>query len=215
LDEVHYLYWINHSLPVLLIGHIPEYDITIWEYVDKTTVKETVKGRKIDIPKVNLLTDSSSKYQIAEIITSKSLDGKITKLFFDKELMKFIKCGSKIIIYTEEWHNKTLGRGPFQVILIEGGKEDIVRKWQSFYTYSLEELIEKTFPWADFGIDVDYYDRNFNKSVYDIYSQGWLETHKIYPYHIKSKEVGLYRINLTLNKIGNAFLDLADYLDKQ
>lgn len=215
LDETHYLYWMNHSLPVLLIGHIPEYEITIWQYVDKNTVEETKKGWKIEIPKSNLLTDLTSKYQIKEIITSKSLDGKITKLFFDKELMKFIKDGGIINIYTEVWHNKTLGRGPFKVILIEGVKEDIVREWKSFYTLTLEELIEKTFPWADFGIDVAYYDENFDESVLAIYPQGWLDTQKIYPYDVLEGEIGLYRINLTLNKIGNGFLDLEEYLDKK
>lgn len=213
LDETHYQYWINHSLPVLLVGHIPETKTTIWQYIEKSTVEKTKKGWKVDIPKENDLSESSSKYRIEEIITSKSLDGKVTKLFFDKELMKFIKNGGKINVYTEEWHNKSLGRGPFAVLLIEDGKEDIVREWKSFYTYSLEDLIAQTFPWADFGIDKEYYEENFDESVFDVYSQGWLDTHKIYPFKVMDGEVGFYRINLILNKIGNGFLDLEEYLE--
>tara|TARA_R100000935_G_scaffold53874_1_gene82067 strand:- start:19 stop:891 length:873 start_codon:yes stop_codon:yes gene_type:complete len=213
LNDTHYKYWINHSLPVLIVGHIPEYDMTIWEFIDKNNVEKTPKGWKIEIVKENQLDGELSVYQISDIIKSKTINAKVNKLHFDKELMKHIRDGGKINIYTEEWHNKSLGRGPFKVILIdEDGNENYVREWSSFYTYKLDELIQKYFPWADFGIDFEFYEENFEDSVFEIYSQGWLDTHKIYPYKVLSGEVGEYRINLKLNKIGKSFLELEEYL---
>lgn len=212
LDETHFDYWTNHSLPVLLVGHLPEKETTIWQHVTKTNVEKTKRGWKIDIPKSQELTKSHSIYQITDIIETKSLDGKIAKLFFDKELMQFLKDGGKINLYTEEWHNKSLGRGPFKIILIKDKREEIVREWNLFYTYGLEDLFEKLFPWASFENDKEFYESNFHKSVFDVYSQGWLYEHKIFPYRVLAAEVGLYRIDLKLNKFGKAFLELEDYL---
>ncbi|MBK9631967.1 MAG: DUF4365 domain-containing protein [Saprospiraceae bacterium] len=216
LDETHYNYWVNHSLPVILIGHIPERNITLWQYVDRNNVEKTTKGWKIEIPKENDLTDiSRSKYQITEILNSKSLNGKITKLRLDRNLIKYISEGGKVNIYTQEWHNKSLGRGPFKIILIDkNGNEEIVREWNRFYTSKLEDLIEKNFPWADIEVDKDYYDKNFHNSYYGVYTDYYKLTNKIFPFNVLSGEVSEYRINLKLNKIGLAFIDLEDYLEK-
>lgn len=215
LDKIHYNYWINHSLPVILIAHMPQKKITLWQYVEKNNVKKTSKGWKIDIPKQNHLTDSKSKYQIADIINSKSLDGKITKLKLDSNLMKYINKGGKVNVYTQEYHNKSLGRGPFKIILIDkDGNEEIVREWQRFYTYTLEDLLEKYFPWAHIEIDKDFYEENFDDSYYDVYTDKYKTDHTIYPYKVLSGEVSEYRINLKLNKIGTAFMDLEEYLEK-
>lgn len=215
LDEVHYNYWINHSLPVLLIAHMPEKHITLWQYVERNSVEKTSKRWKIKIPKENDLTNMISKYKITEIINSKSLNGKITKLRLDSQLIKYISNGGKVNLFTQEWHNKSLGRGPFTVILIDKeGKEEVVREWQRFYTYKLEDLVEKNFPWADIEIDEDFYEENFDDSFYDVYTDAYKLNHKIYPYMVHYGEVSDYRINLKLNKIGRAFMDLEEYLEK-
>jgi hypothetical protein len=78
----------------------------------------------------------------------------------------------------------------------------------------LEDLVEKNFPWADIEIDEDFYKKNFHYSYYDIYTDLYKLTHKIYPYKVLSGEVSEYRINLKLNKIGLAFIDLEEYLEK-
>lgn len=213
LDETHYRYWINHSLPVLLVGHLPEQNLSIWQYIDKQSVAQTKKGWKVTLPKTNSLAANQAQYRIEEIMVAKTPNGKLNKLILDRELMHFLQEGNKINICTQEWHNKSLGRGPFKVLLIKDGAEDVVREWSSYYTYSLEELITRTFPWADAENDPEFYEENFDDSVLAVYSQGWLDSHRLYPYEIYSGEVGAYRINLTLNKTGRAFLDLTDYFD--
>ncbi|RZJ95474.1 MAG: DUF4365 domain-containing protein [Hymenobacter sp.] len=213
LDETHYRYWMNHSLPVFLIGHLPERNLSIWQYIDKQCVVQTKKGWKVILPKNNSLADTQARYRIEEIVVAKTPNGKLTKFLLDRELMRFLQEGNKINIRTQEWHNKSLVRGPFKVLLIKDGDEDVVREWSSYYTYSLEELIARTFPWADAENDPEFYAENFDDSVFEVYSQGWLDSHQLYPYEVYSGEVGAYCINLTLNKTGRAFLDLTDYFD--
>lgn len=195
-----------------MIGHIPKTNSTFWQFINQTTVEKTKKGYKVIIPKIHNLDNNHSKYKIEEIINEKSLNGKISKLFFDKELMQFINDGGKIVIQTEEWVNKSLGRGKFEVILIHQSKEETVREWRLFYTYALEQILEQFFPWAEIGIDEEFYEENFDDSVYYVFPKQWIQTHEIYPFTIHAGEVGLYRLQLSLNSIGKAFLEIHDYL---
>lgn len=215
IKEAHYQYWTHHSLPVIIIAHLPEENLTVWEYVSNKNIDKTSEGWKIEIPKKNNLEDESSIYQISEIIKSKSLDGKVTRLKLDAVLMKHIVNGGKVNVHTQEWHNKSLGRGPFEIILIdEYGEEETAKQWSSFYTLRLEELLQKYFPWAETEVDEEFYENNFDKSFYDVYTDEYIESHSVYPFKVLEGEVSEYRLNLKLNKIGKAYLDLKDYLDE-
>lgn len=46
----HLDYWLNHSLPVIIILYSPEQDKCIWTSINKQTVIKTKKGWKINIP---------------------------------------------------------------------------------------------------------------------------------------------------------------------
>jgi hypothetical protein len=55
----HVEYWLNYSLPVILILYHPIEDIFYWEIVSENTVKSTGKGWKVNIPIENKLTEST------------------------------------------------------------------------------------------------------------------------------------------------------------
>lgn len=59
-SERHINYWLNHSLPVLLIICDPDSDIKYWDFVTRQNVTKTKKGWKIGIPKKNQLDDARS-----------------------------------------------------------------------------------------------------------------------------------------------------------
>ena len=54
----HLNYWLDHSLPVILIAHMPDEGKTYWQAINDHTIKYTSKGFKVDIPKSNLLEQS-------------------------------------------------------------------------------------------------------------------------------------------------------------
>ena len=48
--KTHHLdYWSSHSLPVVIIAHLPKAALTLWALVDKASVTRTKKGWKISI----------------------------------------------------------------------------------------------------------------------------------------------------------------------
>ncbi len=54
IKKVHLEYWRGHSLPVLLIAHLPESDETFWSLVEKSSVTATTSAWKIEIQKSNV-----------------------------------------------------------------------------------------------------------------------------------------------------------------
>ena len=57
-ENKHYDYWLNHSLPVIIVLYSPSKDKCIWESFNKQKAKRTEKGWKINIPYNQNLEDS-------------------------------------------------------------------------------------------------------------------------------------------------------------
>ena len=215
-DVKHSNYWLNHSLPVIIVAHLPITSKTYWQVVNKDTIKYTRKAWKIEIPFSNELNKNSIE-KLEELLNDSPERIKLQKLLFDRELIEYLLDGGTINIYTEEWINKTLGRGIFKVILIDaGGKEEVAKEWFTYYLGTLEQALSSYFPWADFEVDEGFYDWNFDEdSVYAMYSEDYIEQKEIYPYEVKENEVAAYRINLVLNSLGKSFIEVLKYLEHE
>src|SRR5690606_25874090 len=60
-EKKHLDYWLDHSLPVLIILYNPQNGICYWEYVKSEKVKDTGEGWSIKIPKTNNLNQSKDQ----------------------------------------------------------------------------------------------------------------------------------------------------------
>ena len=213
-DITHLDYWLNHSLPVILVAHLPDSNETYWVQVNSTNAQKTKKHWKIEIPKSQPL-DSSANESLNEISEGTEEEKKQRQLFLGKGLMKLLSQGGRLFVVTQEWHNKSLGRSPITIIYQnENLEERTAKEWFVWYIgYSLEELIQLYFPWADIGIDEEFYDENFSESFYDVYTDMYIKNHNIYPYEVLAGEVSNYRLELTLNELGKSFLTIVDYIE--
>lgn len=93
-SQVHLDYWHSHSLPVLLVAHIPENNATYWAHVSPPYVEPTAAAWKISIPKNNRL---SAKSAAALLDILKSQDSK-----------------------QDPYHLKLISWTPYKAIPIEG-----------------------------------------------------------------------------------------------
>jgi hypothetical protein len=212
----HAKYWINHSLPVLIIAHLPNKKKTYWQIVNTATINYTSKAWKIEIPKVNEL-NIGAKEQLNSYLAQTPEQKKIEKLFFDKELITHLLSGCKINIYTEDWLHKSLQRGVFKIILLDNnGDEIIVKEWFMYYYGTIDEILNYYFPWANTEIDKDYYEENFDESsIYNMFSESYIRKQHLYPYKVMQGEVGAYRINLVLNDLGRSFIKVLEYIENE
>lgn len=218
-NNTHREYWINHSLPVILVAHLPETKETIWAHVVSENIEETPKGWKISIPRANVF-GGEKKSQLSRIFEGSEAQQRLRKLTIDEPLMRHIKAGGKVSVELEDWVNKSLGRS--QVLVYVSGDDGDETISQEFFVYharfEVKQLAETLFPWCKAQLDQDFYDDNcqeydgdYRECLWDEYGQSE-PLPEIYPYAESMNEIEHYRLKLTLNKIGKSFLVLSNYL---
>ncbi|MEP2026863.1 MAG: DUF4365 domain-containing protein [Reichenbachiella sp.] len=84
VSKVHYHYWLNLDLPIILVAHIPDSNETLWELINEQNLKPTDKKWKINIPK-NKLLQQESLPELASIVNSDNQDV-FTQEFIDGEV---------------------------------------------------------------------------------------------------------------------------------
>ena len=86
ISNIHYQYWLNLDLPIILILYIESEDQLYWENIIAKNIQKTEKQWKIEIPKLNIL-NVDAKTQLEKILSSENkgefvrqfLSGKITE----------------------------------------------------------------------------------------------------------------------------------------
>lgn len=210
---VHLEYWLRHALPVILVAHLPESKATYWVHVNKELAQRTEKAWKIEIPKSQTL-DKSSARKLLAVLDGTPLETKNRNLVLHAGNMRFVKEGGKLVIYKEEWHNKSLGRGALNLIKInQDGSEETIKADNYWYTgYDVKGLVEAVYPWATVSIDEEFYAEHFHESFYDVYTDAYIASHEIYPYKTSAGEVSFYRLQIKLNSLGESFPEVMSYL---
>lgn len=218
----HLDYWTNHSLPVILIAHLPNVAQTYWVHVDASKVHRAEKSWTIPIPKTNLFNADASD-TLAALFEGTPAQQRMRKLTIDEPLMRHVQNGGKVSVELEDWINKSLGRSTVQVFIHdELGNETLNREWMIYFLgYGMKELAEAIFPWAVASVDEEFYEENneFEESIYDSFAEDddypsaspEHDPDAVYPYANSSGEIDMYRLKLDLNKLGEAYLLVSDY----
>ncbi|GAO43730.1 DUF4365 domain-containing protein [Flavihumibacter petaseus] len=210
----HLEYWVNHSLPVILIAHLPNTNETFWELVTLKNVNFTKKAWKINIPRKQVLS-SIFLDELMQIGGGTEEMLRKRKLFIDKPLMDVIKQEGKVSVVFMEWLHKSLNRTQISIIITKKGKESTAREWAVAYAgYETEEIMRLIFPWAEATIDEDFYDEHLDEdSLSGTYNLDWLYKQEFYPYRVQMDEVADFRLQLSLNELGKGFLNYIDFVE--
>nr|WP_319266405.1 DUF4365 domain-containing protein [uncultured Draconibacterium sp.] len=83
VSHIHYNYWLNLNIPIILVAHIPETEKTCWQQISEQTLKKTKKRWKLDIP-LNQELSSKSKTRLTQILSNKSDDNYVFELYSGK-----------------------------------------------------------------------------------------------------------------------------------
>jgi len=227
----HLNYWLNYSLPVILIICDLEEKKCYWQHITQDNVELTAKSWKVIVPYNQLLSKNSCQ-PLKKIADNRSdYERKLDLLVIDKPIMKAIETKKKVILESDEWVNKSSGRGSITIKIIDEDKniENIELDWPIVFlpNWSYEDIFPKLFPWAEFSIDEEFYEEYDEQNFlldYGIYDKedgkynvfGDFEEYrnllpKIRPYSCDG-EVASYRLIIALNEIGKAFLIIDTYL---
>jgi hypothetical protein len=227
-NDNHINYWLKHLLPVILVLYDVEEDICYWEVISDDTIVKTGKGWKVSVPISKKLTNESLD-ELCELTQPPPYIRKLNKLRLDKKWIQLLAEGETVYIEYEDWINKSLPRYIIQIGC--DSKEDVEsEEWPILYGLSMEEAIAYILPWADYEMDYDAH-YEFMESIWfdecymgrDLddgtpyfstpFSEWYQSPDEIVPVSENGETEG-YRLILSINKLGRAFLDLDEYLSK-
>ena len=71
VSNIHYNYWLNLCIPIILIAHIPEEEKTYWQEITESNLKKNKKRWKIEIPYKQEFSEKSEN-RLAKIASVKN-----------------------------------------------------------------------------------------------------------------------------------------------
>jgi hypothetical protein len=149
-ESRHLGYWLDHSLPVILILHEPDRDLTLWQKIDRDLTSATDKGWSIVVPSANVLSGASkSAFEaIAARIPTDAPSTRRARMAMDLDLIKRIAEEPETYFELEHWVNKSLGMRGINIMFGETDKAppDIELEWM-YPVISYEMLMARYFPW--------------------------------------------------------------------
>ena len=232
INERQYKYWTMNSLPCIVVLYNPEDNMCIWQRLTTETIQKTNDGEgkgffvKVPINQV-FLNEESSK----QLLEFSNLPQHITNYNFllsQKKFMEIIKYGGQIKLHSTEWVNKSSGKGETELIVNDGTNVETYSYpyWFPFTSYT--DVFPKLFPWANFIADEDFYResdealwREYNL-YYDCEDEEWIQVGESFEEYRKklnpmrsvlhAGEVAEYMLILSLNELGNSFLNVESFV---
>lgn len=226
----HLTYWLNHSLPIILILHNPTNGLTIWQGIEEKRIRTTKKGWKIEIPSTQLLNEHS-KNEIQKLNKYPIYFQRFQRLAVHKKLMSEILNEGKLVVELERWINKTIGKASIKIkkIIDEDDREILLSEGSYIFFNDIDDL-QVLFPWAEFQIDEEFYEEDDRNSFIDEYGI-WDNEEKKYigtrvdyneykenlskmrPIESSNNEIHFYRLKVSLNLLGKSFLEVNHFLE--
>lgn len=229
-DMAHLDYWTAHSLPVILVLYDPDSQTAYWAHISQSDVTRTNKGWRINVPHNQKLARSALG-ELQQLAAGGRYVLRLRRLQLERPWMEALREGNRLFLEVDEWVNKLSGRGDFRLTIQDpDGEEHVDQTWpfQIFPGIPYEELLSGLFPWADAQVDEDFYepyeepryqeevgiwDSEDQKYILMETYSDWAKRHDwgLRPYE-EDGEIARWRVELTLNAVGEAFLHLDDFL---
>lgn len=232
-DRAHLDYWLEHSLPVVILLYDPLKETVYWQSVSRATVQTAKTGWKLAIPYSHVLgADSAAELRVLAEGTRYDLE--LRRMQLHRPWMEMLREGDRVFLEVEEWLNKVSGRGDFRLVVQDSdGNEREEQNWpfQLLGGTPYEELLPRLFPWADMSIDEGTYEshdearwredagiwdkEDLEYVMFESFDD-WLETQRsgLRPYS-EGEEIANWRLELSLGPVAEAFLTLDDFLREQ
>ena len=206
-DNEHLRYWVNHSLPVIIVLVHEKTEKIVWQHVTPSGITKTPKGWKLHVPKHQHLDEHGIK-ALAQIAKKVVLDMSIAahqrlqRLQADRNWMVWLAEEREriLILDVRQYVSKLGGRADLTLIAIdEEGEEDVKDSWKLWLgsRLSFANGLRKLFCWADLQIEEDTY---FMCEEEDMPRQ--LDT--IYPYE-DDGEFAKWRLEARLMRLERLF----------
>jgi hypothetical protein len=221
-DYEHLQYWRDHNLAVVVVLVDHEHELAYWESVGGgTKVHEAARSWTIEVPREKKLSKESATHWMDLAFAANPRDALYRYCVLQTRYIELLAAGGRIFVEARDWVNKTRGQAELRVIL-DDQKGTITEESLFIFAgvYELHGFVQSVFPWADISVDEEFYEENEYVQPEAVFPDedsetGYFEFPGEKPTGIRAYgdegggEVALYRFELTLNHIGNAFAVLS------
>jgi len=200
-ELAHLTYWLQHSIPVLIMVYERGTDRVLWEAANADTVD-------IDGQEWELVVPNGQVYGPEAVSAISSLpyySPYLARLALDKPWMELVEMGRGLTLEIDEWINRPSARGSLKLCVCNlDGTREAVYDWafrietDMPYTLRLPEL----FPWADLSVDEEFY----RDKAHDAENASASELAPIRPWTVEAGEIARFMLKLSLNELGRSFL---------
>ncbi len=194
-EMTHMAYWLQHSLPVLIMLHDSRSNSVLWQIADAETIEIINQSWELLIPHDNVYGPEA----VPVISALPCYSPYLARLALDSPWMSLIENGHGVFLEMEEWINQPSERGSLRLCVEKAGEGlESVYEWAFNTDPDMPHIfrLPALFPWAKLSIDENFYRE---KGV--IPQEGSLA-----PWVVEAGEIARFQIRLSLNDLGNAFL---------
>ena len=200
-EMTHVAYWLQHSLPVLIMVYEREKDQLLWEAVSPDTIEITDQHWELLVPYDQVYGADTARI-IADLPCYSPY---LARLAMDRPWMRLIDSGQNIILEMDEWLNRPSERGSLRLsVLDDRGERESVYEWPFQTNPDMPHVfrLASLFPWARISIDEAFYREKGVAPNFD----GDAEPDMICPWVVEAGEIARFRLRLSLNELGRSFL---------
>lgn len=223
-DAGHVQYWLNHSLPVVVVLYHPGTKRCHWQLVNRQTLQKTSTGSwKLLVPEDQVL-NRDAVAPLSSAAEGEPYVLRIRELQLARPWMERLVEGQRLVVDIEQWMNKSSGRGSITLGLDneDGQAPEKLASWGVLLgTSDYAGAVPRLFAWADVSLHEETYD----EAEYDLFETEcsvWDEGDRFFTEEFRDwrrgrfpdglrpytddGEIGYWRLELTLNELGKAFL---------
>lgn len=201
-EMAHVAYWLQHSLPVIVMVYERERDRLAWETVSADTIEISGQHWELLVP-YDQVYGTESVDRIADLPCYSPY---LARLALDRPWMKLIEAGRGILLEMEEWLNQPSARGNLRLsILKENDEREAVFEWPFQTNPDMPHVfrLPSLFPWALIEVDQPFYR---DKGVEPV------EPDVLIPWIVEAGEIARFQLRLLLNELGRSFLVTEQFL---
>lgn len=193
-------YWLQHSLPVVVMVYEHERDRILWEAVTTETLEISGKHWEIVVPYDNEYGTENAASQISNLTCTSPY---LARLALDKAWIELIYEGREIFLELDEWINQPNSRGSLRLCV--NGPDGGIYQWPFQTSPDMPHVLRlpSLFPWASMSVDEEFFrEKTLRDPTPEVLA----------PYIIESGEIARFRFRLSLNELGRAFLLAEPYI---
>ena len=201
-EMAHVAYWLQHSLPVIVMVYEQGQDRLVWEAMSPETIEISGPHWELLVPYDQVYGEDS----VERIADLSCYSPYLARLALDRPWMQVIEMGRGILLEMDEWLNQPSARGSLRLsVLSEGGERESVYEWPFQTNPDMPHVfrLASLFPWASIELDSAFYrERMGGEGI----------PGSLAPWVVEAGEIARFRLRLALNELGRSFLMTEQFL---